>query len=501
MINAESFEGILPAGAILSDPAEIARRYRRNVSALQREVPLVLRPTTEEQVQAIVTRANERRIPLYPISTGRNWGLGSKLPVVDGCVVLDLGGMSRIVSVDDTFGYAIIEPGVTQLQLASRLREQHPGLVMNITGSFAHTSILGNVLERGDGLRARVHDLLGVRGVLGSGQPFEVGGTWSHVGSARPSHHLHHTAGPDLIGMFTQSSFAVVTQIAFRLIPRPERYHVCWGVVNDEQIEPVVDALALGARRGLVNAESAGLGYANRFEQARRSLVGEKTPPAMWNFYAVVLGTRRVAAAAVEELMELMGPLSVTQGVYCRETDGDPRAALPSFLHALIPQFQDMPDTSTIQLIYELTKTPMPDEMAELDVDQTPFGMLCYVPIVPGRGCDVRKAAEIVAAVGRQFELNTKLTLWIDGRCLITIHFRTDDEAQVRRATDCEATLWDRMVAAGYPPYRASINQMDRLLSLKPEFFELVGALKAQLDPNDIISPGRYAARRASRQT
>ena len=33
----------------------------------------------------MVAIAIEHRIPLYPFSTGKNWGLGSKLPVVDGC--------------------------------------------------------------------------------------------------------------------------------------------------------------------------------------------------------------------------------------------------------------------------------------------------------------------------------------------------------------------------------------------------------------------------------
>jgi 4-cresol dehydrogenase (hydroxylating) len=68
--------------------------------------------------------------------------------------------MNRILTVDEEFGYAIIEPGVTQASLAAYLHTYHPGLTINFTGSFAHTSIVGNVLERGDGRYARVHDLL-----------------------------------------------------------------------------------------------------------------------------------------------------------------------------------------------------------------------------------------------------------------------------------------------------------------------------------------------------
>jgi 4-cresol dehydrogenase (hydroxylating) len=48
------------------------------------------------------------------------------------------------------------------------------------------------------------------------------------------------------------------------------------------------------------------------------------------------------------------------------------------------------------------------------------------------------------------------------------------------------------MTEAGFPPYRASIDQMERLLRLRPEDFRLVRQLKSLWDPNGIIAPGRY---------
>ena len=48
-----------------------------------------LAPDSAEQVQEIVRIANEFRIPLYPISTGRNLGYGGSAPVLSGSVVLD----------------------------------------------------------------------------------------------------------------------------------------------------------------------------------------------------------------------------------------------------------------------------------------------------------------------------------------------------------------------------------------------------------------------------
>jgi CRP-like cAMP-binding protein len=118
---AARFRAVLPADAVIDDPSAIAQRYLRNVTALARRVPLVLRPSDEKEVASIVAIANAGRISLYPLSTGKNWGLGSKLPVIDGCVLVDLSRMNRIVEVSEPFAYAILEPGVTQAQLAEHL--------------------------------------------------------------------------------------------------------------------------------------------------------------------------------------------------------------------------------------------------------------------------------------------------------------------------------------------------------------------------------------------
>jgi 4-cresol dehydrogenase (hydroxylating) len=53
----------------------------------KRVVLLVLRPSSEDEIRRIVELANEHRIALYAFSTGKNWGLGSKLPVINGCVL------------------------------------------------------------------------------------------------------------------------------------------------------------------------------------------------------------------------------------------------------------------------------------------------------------------------------------------------------------------------------------------------------------------------------
>ena len=70
-------------------------------------------PDSAEQVQAVMRIANEYKIPMYPVSTGRNLGYGGSAPVLSGSVVLDLKRMNRVLEVNEANAYALVEPGVS----------------------------------------------------------------------------------------------------------------------------------------------------------------------------------------------------------------------------------------------------------------------------------------------------------------------------------------------------------------------------------------------------
>src|SRR5206468_12826831 len=81
--------------------------------ATSSRVLAILRPGSRDHVQQAVRIANRHRVPIYPFSTGKNWGYGSCVPARDG-VLVDLGRMNRIVAFDEQLAYVTIEPGVTQ---------------------------------------------------------------------------------------------------------------------------------------------------------------------------------------------------------------------------------------------------------------------------------------------------------------------------------------------------------------------------------------------------
>src|SRR5580692_4493352 len=56
-------------------------------------VSAAVAPNSAEEVSKVVSIANNLKIPIYPISTGKNLGYGGSAPNLSGSVVLDLKRM------------------------------------------------------------------------------------------------------------------------------------------------------------------------------------------------------------------------------------------------------------------------------------------------------------------------------------------------------------------------------------------------------------------------
>lgn len=89
-------------------------------------------PARVEEVQQIVRTANRYRIPLYPISTGRNLTYGGSAPTMRGSVVVDLKRMNRILEVDEKRAFALVEPGVSYFDLYQYIRDRNLKLMLDV---------------------------------------------------------------------------------------------------------------------------------------------------------------------------------------------------------------------------------------------------------------------------------------------------------------------------------------------------------------------------------
>jgi len=179
-------------------------------------------PASAEEVQAIVRLANEYKVPLWPISRGKNLGYGAAAPVMPGTIVLDLGRMKKIIDVDERYGYCVLEPGVGFFDLFAHLQENKIPLWMSVPAN-AWGSVVGNALERGYGYTPygeNTRNICGMEIVLPTGDMVRTG---TGAMSNSPNWHLFkYGFGPSWDQVFAQSNFGVVTKMGMWLMPEPE---------------------------------------------------------------------------------------------------------------------------------------------------------------------------------------------------------------------------------------------------------------------------------------
>ena len=223
-----------------------------------RRIPAIVRPANREEVEQCVRIANRCRVPLYPISSGRNWGYGSRIPSAEGCVLLDLGRMNRIIDFNEDLAYVTIEPGVTQAQLYEFLRERGSNLWMDCTGASPHCSLIGNTMERGFGHTPygdHFANACGLEVVLPNGTVIETG--FARYAGAKAAPLYRWGVGPSLDGLFTQSNLGIVTRMTLWLMPAPEYFQAYYfRCETDEGLGPLIDALRPLRLNGTIRSSS-----------------------------------------------------------------------------------------------------------------------------------------------------------------------------------------------------------------------------------------------------
>jgi FAD/FMN-containing dehydrogenase len=201
-------------------------------------------PSTLEEVQAVVRACHARRIPLYPISTGRNLGYGGSAPVYSGSVVLDLKRMNRILEVNEGNASCLVEPGVSYFDMYKHLRATGSKLWLDVPDP-GWGSMIGNALDSGGGYtaapyRGHFEAQCGIEAVLGDGEVLRTG--MGAMPGSQTWQQYRMGIGPSLDGLFRQSSLGVVTKMGFWLFPQPEAYlSASIDLQRFADIEPLVD--------------------------------------------------------------------------------------------------------------------------------------------------------------------------------------------------------------------------------------------------------------------
>lgn len=509
---------------VVVDADALAARARATFASRNRILAIV-RPASVEEVQACMRIATSQGVPVYPVSSGRNWGYGSSLPVGDENALLDLSRMNRIIQIDSRLAYATIEPGVTQGQMLTALAGTDPALWLDATGSSPDCSIVGNTMERGFG-HTPYGDHFGhacaLQVVLPDGQLLETGFGQFPGAAAAPVYRWG--VGPAIDGLFTQSNLGIVTRMTVWLMPRPEYFQAFFFRAREEALEQVVDALRIlrleGSLRSAIHFVNAYkvVSSNGRFPWDAADGSGRLPKPVMqrlvaqwgcdaWNGSGALYGSRAQVAASRRRVVALLRShvtelrflddrlISIARHLrtpYKWITGIDVEQAM----ELVKPVYELMKGVPTSKMLASAywRKHDVPDQC---DPDRDRCGLIWANAVAPADPAQVRRMVRIVEDVFARhpFEPAMSMTLRTERTVdnIISITYDRDRDGEDERAMACHDELTNALMDEGFYPYRLGVHSMALVGRRRDATGRgLIAQLKKTLDPAGILAPGRY---------
>jgi len=497
-----------------------------------REVPdAVVYPTSAEQVQAVVRIAREFDVPIWPVSTGKNWGYGEKTACYPGGITMILERMNRIWQVDEELGYAVIEPGVSYKQLNDYLKEHGSSFWADTAGTTQYASVLGNALDKGRGLTPYADHfgcLCGMDVVLPDGRLLETGG--GPQGNNQIRHTYKWGVGPYLDGLFAQSNLGIVVKTGIWLMPAPECFDFAAFeyTASEEKFGAFIDDLrklvfqgALRARPHLANDFAMMCifsQYPHDLLSGARFLSEEAAAAwrkqygvARWTFGCGLYGSPEEIKFQKRAIKQALGRYGLIRfvGMAIQENwrgqvfrklaqlGNKLLGKADAFYEAMIPAinlFRGIPTDFFVRQAYFKSYNEKP--VGDIDPARDQCGFIWIGPVVPFTSKHATQALDLAKPIFKQHEFDFFVELIVESaRSLILlagVFYDRNDPDEADRARAWYQDMHDAFLRHGYPTYRATTMKMADALDQNPVAKDMLASLKQALDPQNLIAPGRY---------
>jgi 4-cresol dehydrogenase (hydroxylating) len=499
--------------------------YRDSYSILwgeadERTASAAVAPDSADQVVALVKVANRYRIPIYPISTGKNLGYGGAAPALAGSVVLDLKRMNRVVEIDERNGYVVVEPGVSYFDLYNHIQEKGLKLWIDCP-SPGWGSVLGNALDGGVGVtlapyRNHFEAQCGIEVVLPNGKMMRTG--MGALPGAKTWQQFKPGFGPRIDGLFKQSNYGVVTKMGFWLMPPPENHAT--GVVTVPRFHDLIPLIDLIGRleqakivQGLWMLSSPTTGTRGDAAHGGAPVVDPKIMPILGDPDGASMEKLDAAAQSAGLPFwacefNLYGPKKLIKAQW--ECVADALGAIPG-AHFKLNEIRSLPlPAADLAQMFDVGPLGIPSlrtfslgPMTSYEGEDV-VGHVFFSPVIPRTGEAAIEAMDVFARVARKYKLPyppmqfpssifERAFLFAVG---LPVTRSVAANAKVRAAFQELLAMatergWGeyRTAPAFYEDVMGTYSYNDHALR---DFLETI---KDAIDPNGIMSPGRYAIR------
>ncbi len=546
---------LLPNSTLISD-STLLDSYLQGTEGLnhftekKRSLFAVAIISDQAEVDSILSMANqcagdsELNFTIYPISTGNNWGYGTSQPtsVENNILLLDLSHLNKISEFDAELGLVTLEPGVTQQQLSDYLISLGDEYMVPVTGAGPDCSILANALERGYGITPYTEHFAAVSAIHGYWADGTAYQSAVYQLDQSENKSVDRTfkwgLGPYMEGLFTQSSLGIVTKMTIRLAKKKAAFTSFFvQMQSDSQLEfavplirkvlqnyeGTVGSINLMDKRRILSmfAEnpSNDIGTVNNHTVMSSSDVDDiakqlQTPS--WTIVGSIYGSTRVVKAVKKEINAIFktipskrifsDSLLITSANRVINWLPDWFIKKSSALDILKQQLSSFnkgkeimlgkPNKVALKLAYWRHPNASKYSHESLSPAADGCGLLWYAPLVTMKAEKMREFVTFVREVCPRHNIEPFITFTnLKHDCIdstIPIVFDLSNPDAVRDAHNCLKELVLKGLEKGFVPYRLNIDQQQWLLNKDDSFWQTANKLKATLDPNNILSVGRY---------
>ncbi|MCS7470827.1 FAD-binding oxidoreductase [Stieleria sp. ICT_E10.1] len=525
-------KAIVGAEHLLSAAPDLEIVSRTNVP--DRNIPqFAVYPGTAEEVAEIFKLANDHKVPVWPVSQGKNWGYGSKSACYPGGITMILSRMNRIHEVNEDLCYAVIEPGVTYGQLNDHLKANHPSLWADSSGSTKDASVVGNALDRGRGVTPYADHfgaLCGMEVVLPNGELLRTG---TGPSETFPAWNVYKWGtGPYIDGLFSQSNLGTVVKSGIWLMPAPEKYDffVFEYTADSSRFAEFLDTFRKLIFQGAIKSyphlanDFAMLCIVDQYPNdllhpGQRHLSSDamaewkkRLGVSDWTFGCGMYGSKqevklhkKIAKKELGKFGEVVfvggcekdtrkGRLMLKAARMALRLKGKTVKLLEGLPYA-IRLFQGIPTDYFCRQVYFKSHAEKP-AMGDVEPARDGCGFVWIGPVVPFTSEHLIGFLDEVRPLYDLYEFDFFVELIIESPrsviCLLGFFYDKQDEKESERATQLYNALRELSHERGYPPYRASSVSSPKALDCNPTLKSTLHDIKRAVDPNNILAPGRY---------